>query len=176
MLVICRSASSVSFQQSGLIIELLKFSGQLHEVATQFYGLSLQVEQVEMKESSQGSGSGSGSGSGYQFCFRLNFENSDYMASRLSLASCGGVAGIDGWDTLSPIKGSMLLRLFPLGFVFRPDLHISATGSQLSRMYPQESLMDQQLQTVAELRKPNIKCTWPNVSQVFININIFIKF
>ena len=134
-------------------------------MATQFYGLELQVEEVKVNESSQGSGSG------YQFCFRLNFDNADYMASRLSLASCGGVAGVDGWDTLSPVKGSTLLRLFPLGFVFRPDLRISVTGSQLSRMYQEESLIDQSLQSVAKLRRPKINCTWPNVIHSSIPIS-----
>ena len=129
-------------------------------MATEFYNLSLQVEEVKVEEVSQGSGSK------YQFCFRLNFDNGDYMASRAEVASCGGVAGIDGWDTLSPIKCSTLLRLFPLAFVFQPDLNINATGSQLLRMYPQ-GLMNQRLDTVVKLRRPKINCTWPNVIHLF---------
>ena len=136
--------------------------GQLIEVAEEFYGICLSVDEVADPHKAVVY-----KGSGYQHCFRLNFNNADYMTSRQSQSS-----GIEmerkippfGWNTLGPVKHSTLLQLFPLAFVFGADLRISATGHQLARMYQPAALMHQPLQSVAKLRRPKISCTWPDVS------------
>ena len=136
------------------------FWGQLHQIAGDFYGIPLIIEQLPLGELVKGEG--------FQFSFRLNFDNRDYLSSRQLIhsndiqlehkVSPGGSSG------LTPIQHSTLLTLFPFALVFRPDLCIIAAGNQLRRMYPDESLVHQPMHLVTKMRRPKVTMTWSNVS------------
>ena len=106
---------------------------------------------------------------GYQFNFRLNFDNRDYMAGQKQGANSLELERV----ALSPTSGrpaqlqslssSTLLQLFPFTLIFRPDLKIIATGFQLKQMFANGILNGQELPNVARMRRPKLRLTWENV-------------
>ena len=107
---------------------------------------------------------------GYQYRFRLNFDNKNYMADQqASRTSCidlenASLSGVEG--ALEPLSSSLLMKLFPFTLVFRKDLQIIATGSQLKEMYPIGVLVGQYLPAVARMCRPKLCLTWDNVSRL----------
>lgn len=149
-------------------------TGQLHQIACDFYQIQLTVEALS-------SGGPQESEEGYEFRFRLNFDNRDYMAGRhggaISLelermSICPSPSGrrdsCKGQDAgLGALSSSILLQLFPFTLIFRPDLRIIATGLQLKQMFASGSLNGQELPDVARMRRPKLRLTWDNVRSSF---------
>lgn len=139
--------------------------GQLHQIAHDFYGIPLTVEELPKKPFSKEEC--------YQFWFRLNFNNRDYMADRSSSSSSLDPGRLNfsmreseksnSQKALASLSSSVLMQLFPFTLVFRPDLKIISTGSQLKNMYPDNALVGQTLLDVARLRRPKLLLTWENV-------------
>jgi len=142
--------------------------GQLHQIANDFYGIELTADELKSDEKLIKE-------EGFQFRFRLNFNNRDYLASRLgssidlerlpsSSSSSKLVAAHQADDQLSPLSSNILLQLFPFTVIFRPpDLRIIDTGRQLKQMYPAGELIGQMLPEVARMRRPKLRLTWDNV-------------
>lgn len=104
---------------------------------------------------------------GYQFTFRLNFDNRDYMAGRqghcLALEKMSSSSDSSGCEGLAPLFSSTLLQLFPFTLIFRPDLQIIDSGRQLTQMFPEGTLVGQTLPDVSRMRRPKLRLTWDNV-------------
>lgn len=139
--------------------------GILIQIANDFYDLQLSVEELpQIKVAS------SFAEDGYQYRFRLNFDNRNYMADQqASRASCinlenASLSGAGG--ALEPLSSSLLMKLFPFTLVFRKDLQIIATGTQLKEMYAMGVLVGQSLPAVARMCRPKLCLTWENVSQL----------
>ncbi|XP_057364672.1 soluble guanylate cyclase 89Db-like isoform X1 [Daphnia carinata] len=140
--------------------------GQLHQIANDFYGIQLAVEELPNTTFSQEES--------YQFRFRLNFDNRDYMAGR---AACNGslelgrinisnrvsVKTIAAEKALTSLSSSILMQLFPFTLVFRPSLKIISAGRQLKNMFPGNTLIGQALPDVARIRRPKLLFTWDNL-------------
>lgn len=144
---------------------MISTTGQLHQIAHDFYGIPLAVEELPQKPFSKDEC--------YQFWFRLNFNNRDYMADRSS-SSCSLDPGrlnfsmresekSNSQKALASLSSSVLMQLFPFTLVFRPDLKIISTGSQLKNMYPDNALVGQTLTDVARVRRPKLLLTWEAV-------------
>jgi guanylate cyclase len=141
-------------------------SGQLHQIAHDFYGIQLTVEELTKTPFNKEEG--------YQFRFRLNFDNRDYMTGRsacngslelgrINISSCGNASTMASENALASLSSSILMQLFPFTLVFRPDLQIIAVGRQLKQMFPDNTLVGQALPDVARVRRPKLLFTWDNV-------------
>lgn len=141
--------------------------GQLHQIAHDFYGIKLTVEELPHKPFTKEEC--------YQFWFRLNFDNRDYMACRstgsnsleLGRINLSSVNKTAPQKELASLSSTVLMQLFPFALVFRPDLKIISTGSQLKNMYPDNTLVGQGLADVARVRRPKLLITWENVNIVY---------
>lgn len=137
--------------------------GQLHQIAHDFYGIKLSVDELPQKPFTKEEC--------YQFWFRLNFDNRDYMACRSTCKNSLGLGRINlssanktsGEKELASLSSSVLMQLFPFTLVFRPDLKVISAGSQLKNMYPHNTLVGQALVDVARVRRPKLLLTWENV-------------
>jgi guanylate cyclase len=141
-------------------------SGQLHQIAHDFYGIQLTVEELTKTPFNKEEG--------YQFRFRLNFDNRDYMTGRsacngslelgrINISSRGSASTMASEKALASLSSSILMQLFPFTLVFRPDLQIIAVGRQLKQMFPDNALVGQALPDVARVRRPKLLFTWDNV-------------
>ena len=103
---------------------------------------------------------------GYQFLFRLNFDNRDYLTQKSVLnGKCLELERMPSpaSNNLSSLSSSILLQLFPFSLIFRKDLYIIGTGKQLKQMFCCAELIGQDLPSVARMRRPKLKPTWDNV-------------
>ncbi|XP_046645351.1 soluble guanylate cyclase 89Db-like isoform X2 [Daphnia pulicaria] len=140
--------------------------GQLHQIAHDFYGIQLTVEELTKTPFNKEEG--------YQFRFRLNFDNRDYMTGRsacngslelgrINISSRGSAGTMASEKALASLSSSILMQLFPFTLVFRPDLQIIAVGRQLKQMFPDNALVGQALPDVARVRRPKLLFTWDNL-------------
>lgn len=149
--------------------------GQLHQIAHDFYGIPLTIEELPKKPYSKEEC--------HQFWFRLNFNNRDYMADRSASSSNLEPGRINfssresaktaSQKALASLSSSVLMQLFPFALVFRPDLKIISTGCQLKHMFSDNAVLGQPLAEVARLRRPKLRLTWENVRSFPIIILIF---
>lgn len=139
-------------------------TGQLLQIAHDFYGIQLAVTELPNKPSTKVEG--------FQFRLRLNFNNRDYLAGRrhssgsgLSLERLSLTNSQAGGHnkSLSALSSTVLLQLFPFTLAFRSDLEIISVGCQLKQMYPDGALVKMSLPEVARLRRPKLRLTWDNV-------------
>jgi len=102
---------------------------------------------------------------GYQFLFRLNFDNRDYLTQKSVLnGKCLELERMpSASNNLSSLSSSILLQLFPFSLIFRKDLYIIGSGKQLKQMFCCAELIGQDLPSVARMRRPKLKPTWDNV-------------
>lgn len=139
-------------------------SGLLHQIAVDFYGIELSMQQLPDDERSDVD-------EGYRFRFRLNYNNRDYLMCR----AAGDGSGLElekranffkrvgNQDSLTPLSSSILLQLFPFTLVFKRDMSILTTGPQLRRLYPSAGFAGKPLADVARMRRPKVALTWDNV-------------
>lgn len=156
--------------------------GQLHQIAHDFYGIQLAVEELPRKPCNKEEC--------YQFIFRLNFDNGDYMADRMMaqnnlelerihLSNGDSTKRSSSQKALASLSSHVLMQLFPFSLVFRPDLKIISAGCQLKNLFPDDALVGQTLPNVSRMRRPKLLLTWGNVihCRCYGNINyLFIKF
>lgn len=92
--------------------------------------------------------------------FRLDFDNKEYVLSRthkrINLERL----------TLPPVPCSVLMRLFPFGFVFNEKMAILAAGEKLRQVCGTrpDALIGESVADNFKLRRPRgIPFTWKNV-------------
>lgn len=147
--------------------KLVFFAGILDQVAMDVYGLRLSVQGKlpdVPHESNQ---------EGYQYQFRLNFDNRNYMLVKMCKSiACGAVErerkinicpSAESRKPLAQLSSCILLQLFPFSLVFRSDMRAISVGCQLTRMFSGRPLLGKPLSDVARLRRPKINFTWENV-------------
>lgn len=147
------------------------FPGILDQVATDFYSVQLQVE--ELTSSTPEASNAIAAEEGYHFKFRLKFDNQSYMANRAAkkglVIDPGRLSFSDRRsdrteDRLPPLSSTILLRLFPFTFMFREDLTVFDCGVMMQQIFPGEVFVGRNLKDVARMRMPKLSLTWENVS------------
>lgn len=151
----------------------VRFSlGLLNQIATDFYGIELNVQQLTDDQSFDAD-------EGFQFKFRLNFNNRDYLVCRSANDGSGleldkradFLNKVGSRDSLVPLTSTILLQLFPFTLVFKSDMSIVSTGPQLRRLYPSAELRGKSLASVAKMRRPKVPLTWDNVTSLLQTFN-----
>ena len=137
--------------------------GLLHQIATDFYGIELDIQPLTDEHSDLDEG--------FRFRFRLNYNNRDYLMCR----AAGDGSGLElerrgdffkrvgNRDNLTSLSSTILLQLFPFTLVFKRDMSILTTGPQLRRLYPSAGFPGRSLAEVARMRRPKVALTWDNV-------------
>lgn len=148
-------------------------TGILIQIAKDFYNLELTLQELPRNKTI------SFTEDGYQFRFRLNFNNRDYMAdqqaSRTACINLDMSVNARNPQALAPLSSFVLMQLFPFTLVFRKDLQIIAVGVQLLEMFPAEVLVSQPLPTVARMCRPKLSLTWDNVTYFKLMRESFTK-
>lgn len=129
------------------------FTGQLYQIAEEFYNTKLAIRVLE--ESTTVSGARN-----ILIKFRLDFDNQEYILSRKNkLTNLERLA-------LPTVPSSVLMRLFPFGFVFNEKMVILAAGEKLRQVCgtSPDALIGQSVTDNFKLRRPRgISFTWKNV-------------
>lgn len=72
---------------------------------------------------------------------------------------------------LPNVPSSVLLKLFPFGFMAKKDLIITAIGEKLYQVYGSNAMIGKSFSECFRLRRPKgIPFTWNNVSPLFISV------
>jgi guanylate cyclase len=101
-----------------------------------------------------------------QVRFRLDFDNSEYMAGE---ARRRGRLGMDATQ-LPAVPGNLLLRLFPFGVMINRELKVVAAGEKL-QWRGRTRVTGSLFASLFRLRRPKVELDWRTVST---NISRFI--
>ncbi|CAH1175614.1 unnamed protein product [Phaedon cochleariae] len=125
--------------------------GQLDEIANEFFNLKLETTVVSTQNHL------SNGKNATIVKLRLNFDNSQYMASRQNEA-----ASID--RHLAPFSCDLLFELFPFAVLFNPVMTIVGCGGKLVEVAGgKEKLLGKYVTTYFKLRRPKGICfSWKN--------------
>lgn len=94
-----------------------------------------------------------------QVRFRLDFDNSEYMAGE---ARRRGRLGLDA-ALLPAVPCTLLLRLFPFGVVIGRDLQVVAAGEKL-QWRGRTRVTGAPFASLFRLRRPRVDLDWKTVS------------
>ncbi|XP_015840578.1 soluble guanylate cyclase 89Db-like [Tribolium castaneum] len=128
--------------------------GQLHQIAEDIFNLKLETTVLNQENKTIG-------GRNITIVnFRLNFDNSQYIAGKQAEAA----AHLE-ISQLAPFSCSLLLELFPCAILFNPLLEIIGCGEKLVHLSGGKSkLLRKPVTKFFRLRRPKgISFTWKNI-------------
>ncbi|XP_068082929.1 soluble guanylate cyclase 89Db [Anabrus simplex] len=136
------------------------FMGQLYQIAEELYGIQLAITILEEGTSAPGARN-------VQIRFRLDFDNSEYVQARAAKTS--QLSSLQ----LPAVSVSVLMRLFPFGFVFGSDMTILHAGEKLRDVCAAgEGLVGCPVTERFRMRRPRgIPFTWTSI--MYLNSVLF---
>ncbi|KAF4524042.1 hypothetical protein B566_EDAN016025, partial [Ephemera danica] len=123
--------------------------GQMEEIANDVYHIDVRI--VELGEEFDASNPQSQ----LQVRFRLDFDNSEYMAGE---ARRRGRLGLDA-ALLPAVPGNLLLRLFPFGVMINRELRVVAAGEKL-QWRGRTRVTGSPFASLFRLRRPKVDIDW----------------
>ncbi|XP_063990825.1 uncharacterized protein LOC135169589 [Diachasmimorpha longicaudata] len=127
------------------------FMGQLFQIAKDLYETSLDIRVLETSDDQPGVRR-------VMVKFRIDFDNRDYIAKVNRIRTSVG-------PELSPVSGTLLLKLFPFGIVVNPEMKLLGAGEKLLEAWGGScSILNKHISEVFRLRRPTgVTFTWANV-------------
>ncbi|XP_065225641.1 soluble guanylate cyclase 89Da-like isoform X2 [Planococcus citri] len=125
------------------------FTGQVTQIAEELYNTLIKITVLE-------EGHVESSPQKIIVRFRLDFDNRQYLATRINSQTIN--------RKLDPVPCSVLLKLFPFGFMANKDLIITGIGEKLYQVYGSKTLIGKPFSECFRLRRPKgIPFTWNNI-------------
>ncbi|KAI5748898.1 hypothetical protein M8J76_003019 [Diaphorina citri] len=131
--------------------------GQLHQIAEDLYNIKLNISVLDKCSFQQDV-------KHVQVRFRLNFDNTEYIAwtTRHSIGKCD----------LPNISCNFLLKLFPFGILMNQNMRIVAAGEKMIDIWGTNAVLGRPVVDHFILRRPKgIKFTWVNI--LYLNSVMF---